>query len=190
MRPHHSLSPGDKIRQWKFLRTETIQHNKTYLFLCVCGKEKRFWKLSAVSRAKSCGCGTDNAGLTAKQRRSMLSRMQGYKNGAKVRRLGWSLTYEDFVKLVQQPCFYCGGAPKKWNCVEGAPSIQKDSPHIIPKDYEIEFTGVDRFDSLQGYTVDNTVPCCVWCNRAKSNLTFNDFKLHVERMHLWLSRKK
>lgn len=35
--------------------------------------------------------------------------------------------------------------------------------------------GVDRKDSLQGYTVDNAFPCCTCCNLMKNKFTFDDF---------------
>jgi hypothetical protein len=173
----------------QLLRTELRGKNKVYVCLCKCGKEKVFWKKSAMDRQKSCGCLMDDAGLTGKQRRSMLSRMQGYKNGAKKRNFSWELTYEQFVSVATKPCIYCGTEPKKWDCMTNSPSLRKDSPNVKPEDYIIEFTGVDRFDSKKGYTVENVVPCCVFCNRAKSDLTLEDFKKKLEKTYKWLFEK-
>lgn len=171
------------------LRTEYRGKNKVYICLCKCGKEKVFWKKSAIERQKSCGCLIDDAGLTGKQRRSMLTRMQGYKNGAKKRGFSWELTYKQFVSFATKPCFYCGTEPKKWDCMTNSPSLKKDSPNVNPSDYIIEFTGVDRINSKEGYTIDNVVPCCVFCNRAKSDLSLDDFKLKLEKTYKWLFEK-
>lgn len=181
-----SVNIGDVVGNFIVLRSEFVGKNKTWVCRCKCGLEKRFWKISAISRQKTCGCGTDEAGLTAKQRRSMLSRMQGYKAGAKVRGLEWKLSYAQFVKVATGSCFYCGVGAKTWDCVSNAPSVQKGSPNIKPQDYEIKFNGVDRLDSNVGYLSQNVVSCCVSCNRSKSDMTLDEFKSHVERMYKWL----
>ena len=71
-----------------------------------------------------------------------------------------------------------------------SPSLKKDSPNVNPKDYEINFTGIDRYDSKLGYTIENSVPCCKNCNRAKSDLSFEDFKLHIKKIYEWLHQKE
>jgi len=43
------------------------------------------------------------------------------------------------------------------------------------KNSEFWYNGLDRVDSSKHYTLDNVVPCCTVCNRAKSNLTVADF---------------
>lgn len=184
------INIGDTVGEFVVVRGEMVGKNKTWICRCRCGAEKRFWKVSAISRQKTCGCGIDEAGLTAKQRRSMLSRMQGYKSGAKSRGFDWELTYRDFVEVATGHCFYCNLEPKTWDCVTNAPSIKKDSPNIKPEDYEIKFNGVDRLNSDLGYTLGNVVPCCVNCNRSKSDMSFDNFRDHVERMYSWLFRQK
>ena len=170
-------------------RTELRGKNKVYICICKCGKERVFWKKSAIIGQKSCGCLIDDVGLSGKQRRSMLTRMQGYINGAKKRKFDWQLTYEQFVEVATKNCFYCNAEPKEWDCMTNSPSLRKDSPNVNPEDYKIKFTGVDRFNSKLGYTIDNVVPCCVFCNRAKSDLTLEDFKEKLERTYKWLSQK-
>jgi hypothetical protein len=184
------LKYGEKVNTFTFLRTELVGKNKTLICACRCGAEKRFWKLSAIKRQETCGCGMDDVGLTAKQRRSMLSRMQGYKSGAKIRNFAWEITYEQFVKVATGNCFFCNAPPKVWDCVSNAPSVRKDCPNINPADYLIKFNGIDRLNSKLGYVMDNIVSCCVHCNRAKSDMTYNEFVDHVQRMHSWLYPKK
>jgi hypothetical protein len=185
-----NVKKGDIIGNFIINNTALVGKNKVYDCICKCGNIKRFWKFSAINKQKTCGCGTDNAGFTSKQRRSIKSRMSGYINGAKKRNFSWELSYEDFCSIISKKCFYCGSDPKFWNCISNAPSLQKDSPNVNFKDYEIKFSGVDRFDSNKGYTLDNCVPCCVYCNRAKSNLSFEDFKDHIKKIYEWLFQKE
>ena len=180
-------SVGDRYGS---LIIESFEHHGKNLVIvarCDCGGTKVFWKKSAITRQESCGCSIRN-GFTSKQRRSWNSRLQGYKSGARNRGLVWEPSLNEFVKIASQPCTFCGLPPKDWECVSNAPSVQKDSPNILPEDYLIKISGVDRLDNSKGYTLENSVPCCVYCNRAKSDLSFEDFKSHVERMYNWLSQ--
>jgi len=173
----------------EFLRSELRGKNKVYICQCKCGKEKVFWKKSAMDKQKSCGCLIDDEGLSGKQRRSMLTRMQGYKNGAKKRGFVWDLTYKQFVQISSKNCFYCNTEPKEWDCMTNSPSLKKDSPNVNPSDYKIRFNGVDRIDGAKGYTIDNVVPCCTFCNRSKSDLELEKFKENIEKAYKWLFQK-
>lgn len=181
---------GDVIGSFVFIKTQLVGKNKTWVMKCRCGNIKIFWKKSAIIRQKTCGCGTDEAGLSGKQARSIKSRMQGYKSGAKKRGFEWLLSYEDFVRISTKACLYCGFEPKKWDCMTNSPSLKKDSPNVDARDYEIYFTGVDRYDSKLGYTVENSVPCCKNCNRAKSDMSFEEFKKHIKNIYQWLHHKE
>jgi hypothetical protein len=174
---------GSKVNGFTVLRNEWLNKNKIWICACDCGNEKIFWKLSAITKQKTCGCGVDEAGLTAKQRRSVNSRMNSYKQGAKTRGFDWNLSYLEFVEITTKNCMYCDASPKSWDCISGAPSLQKDSPNVNSEDYQILFNGIDRINSDEGYDIDNCVPCCTSCNRSKSDLSLSEFKQHVERMY-------
>lgn len=182
------IAVGDVFGSLTVDRFELRGKNHVLIARCICGQEKVFWKKSAIRNIKSCGCLSDLNGVTGKQRRSWNLRLQGYKNGAKKRGLLWQLTFQEFVKICSLPCHYCGAEPKSWDCITSSPAIQKDSPNAVPTDYLINFTGVDRYNSSLGYTADNCVSCCVYCNRAKSDLSFEEFKNHMERITNWLSQ--
>lgn len=183
------ISIGDQFGSLTVDRFELRKKNHVLVAKCICGKEKVFWKKSAIKAQKSCGCLSDLSGITGKQRRSWNSRLQGYKNGALKRNLLWELSFQDFVDICSKPCYYCNEPPKTWDCVSNAPSVQLNTPNSVSEDYKIRFTGVDRYDSKKGYTKENCVPCCVYCNRAKSDLSFEDFKAHIERISQWLLQK-
>lgn len=41
---------------------------------------------------------------------------------------------------------------------------------------------IDRIDSTKDYSIDNVVPCCKFCNWAKSDLKQKDFYDWVQRV--------
>ncbi len=183
------IKKGDKIGNFTFLKTEWHNgKNKIWVMQCECGKEKTFWKKSAITKQKTCGCGIDKAGLTKEQRRTINGRLSSYKQGAKQRQLEWDLSYEKFVEITSQSCFYCNAEPVRINCFENAPSLQKDSPNADWTKYTTYFNGIDRLNNSLGYVENNVVPCCTYCNRAKSDLSFNDFKNHIETIYKWLNK--
>ena len=72
------------------------------------------------------------------------------RSSAYARGLSFDLSYSDVVRLIKQPCRYCG-----------------DDRGLR--------RGLDRMDSSLGYTLDNVVPACVDCNNAKSDVfTFEE----------------
>lgn len=81
-------------------------------------------------------------------KRSVRRRFTDAKNKAiNKRKLSWTLTFEEYTKLVSLPCHYCAnrlGAPVKRS------------------------VGLDRLDSNKGYELSNVVSCCYICNCIKS----------------------
>ena len=66
---------------------------------------------------------------------------------AKIRKIAWNITKEDYAELNSKPCFYCGGP--------------------LPK----VGVGLDRIsnDKLIGYSRENVVPCCGTCNSIRGD---------------------
>lgn len=72
---------------------------------------------------------------------------------AKRRGLEWTITREDFNRLMLGVCTYCGDS------IAGTGS------------------SLDRVDNTNGYTLDNIVPCCKDCNWARSDrFTYAEMK--------------
>ena len=83
-----------------------------------------------------------------------------YKSGAAYRSVPFTLTFDEFVKLIELPCYYCGQPP---------------SNTFRPGRFEDEisiYQGIDRENNEQGYTRSNSVPCCITCNNMKKNNNF------------------
>ena len=59
-------------------------------------------------------------------------------------------------------------------------STRKESRRRGNGDYT--YNGIDRVDNTRGYTLDNVVPCCFKCNRAKDTMTKEEFLEWVGRV--------
>lgn len=84
------------------------------------------------------------------------AREKDYRVDAARRGLEFSLTREEFRRLHQGTCVYCG---------------------VLPAN------GVDRKDNTLGYSVTNAVPCCAQCNYGKRDQTVKEFLDWVRRVH-------
>ena len=84
-----------------------------------------------------------------------------YKHIAKKKNLDFQLQFADFLALIRSPCAYCG-----------------TDPHRIWKVGSAHFTcnGIDRIENVQGYTLENSAPCCSECNYAKRGMSVEEFK--------------
>lgn len=87
-----------------------------------------------------------------------------YKSSAVKRNYPFELTYDEFVSLVQQDCYYCGTPPK-----------QRHNARVHSNYWPVHYNGVDRVDNTKGYVTGNTVPCCGTCNRAKGKMSVEEF---------------
>lgn len=74
-----------------------------------------------------------------KNSRKLPNRYRAAKQRAKTRGLTFSLSFDEWCKLVTKPCHYCS-AP--------LPSTG---------------VGLDRRDNARGYHTDNVLPCCTGC---------------------------
>lgn len=100
----------------------------------------------------------DERNYNEERKRNRLKHYTEYKKGASVRNIWFELTIEEFVSLVDKPCFYCDAYNSN------------------------ESMGVDRLYSDIGYCVQNCVSCCKLCNFMKSDLTPLEFIEHIEKI--------
>ena len=93
---------------------------------------------------------------------------RNYKRNAKNRGLSFKLSRNEFRQLTQQNCRYCGIEP--YNRATGT---RKDTRKRFYGDYI--YNGIDRVDASCGYNIENCVPCCKKCNRAKDTMSEDEF---------------
>jgi hypothetical protein len=135
--------------------------------LCDCGRETIVYTGHLKSgHTQSCGCFYIKDTLGHLQNSVYLS----YRAGAKVRGFSFSLSREELVSISQQDCSYCGQAP----------SNNKAYTYSTGAVCSFRYNGVDRVDNTGGYSLDNCVPCCFQCNRAKMNQTAEEFIAHCK----------
>lgn len=88
--------------------------------------------------------------------------IKAYQNGAKQRNLKWGLSDEEARKLFGSNCYYCGIAPFLYA-------------------YRFLYNGIDRLDNKKGYTKENCVTSCKWCNFAKRDRSLEEFTAWIKR---------
>lgn len=123
-------------------------------------------------KCKFCNMETEDAGINLY--------LRYYKEGALKRGYNFELTPKDFVSIISKNCYYCGDSPREHNFT--ARSLSK-------KKYTIIANGIDRFDNDKGYNLENCVPCCTTCNVMKNNLSYRDFKLHINKIYNNIAKK-
>ena len=146
-----------------------------WLCKCDCGNEVTVVGNNLRKGAtKSCGCLQRECARELKSLpkgvayfNALVSMMKG---NAKTRSLEWQLTREQVRHLTKRSCHYCGAEPSQ------VLSSRKYSGTYA-------YNGLDRVDNDKGYTIDNVVPCCFVCNRAKGNLTTGEFYAWIERVY-------
>ena len=179
MKKRMNLKEGDTFN---FLTVIAYHHTgnhyrKYYIFKCTCGNEIILLGSNVVSgNTKSCGCFQhrymkehnllpNNLGV----KRMIIKQ---YTRHAKDRNIKYDLSEEKFIELIEQPCHYCGATKtniiKTKNCKQGYP-----------------YTGIDRIDSVKGYTDENCVPCCGQCNKAKMAMKREEFLTWIKSVYVY-----
>lgn len=80
-------------------------------------------------------------------RQTTSGKFTSYKQNAKNNGLIFSISKEEFEKIINESCYYCNKTGY----------------------------GIDRIDSKKGYIKENIVPCCSMCNFMKQEFNFNQF---------------
>lgn len=162
---------GTIVGPYKVLKYErTINHKLRYEMECmICGKhyhdkELNYANMQNIKNCAHCGMPTSDPGINTLYRE--------YKDGAYNRKLDFSLTNDEFLNIIKQPCYYCGELPSD--------RVKTSSKGIK---YTITVNGIDRIDSSKGYNINNCVPCCTFCNIAKHNYSNEYFLNKIKQIY-------
>lgn len=91
------------------------------------------------------------------------SRWVHARNGAKRRKLAFTLTFEEYSEIVKNNCYYCND------------DISTSAG-----------SSLDRIDNSLGYHVDNVNPCCGSCNRRRSkSMSAEEFRKQSKLNGRW-----
>lgn len=103
---------------------------------------------------------------------------KGYEKRAKAKGLEFTLTIEIALKLFNSNCDYCGLEPQKINAIYSGNTV----------DGVCKANTIDRIDSSKGYTIDNIVPCCNTCNKAKLIMSKKEFLDWITKVYTYQNK--
>jgi len=176
---------------------EKGEQRSRWLFNCECGST-RISKASAVVKGfiKSCKECTAKEYKSAQGARgrnkkfepkeaSFRAKASNVKAHAKIRNIPWALTLEQTSEILKMDCHYCGCGPSNpYNTFKNRSwkqSLKYPKENVLEKG-EILYNGVDRLDSDIGYTPENSVPCCTFCNVAKNDRPVEEFLIWLDKL--------
>jgi hypothetical protein len=146
-----------------------------YKCVCDCGNETHVATANLNNnKTKSCGCYIKKD-LQKTLERSVFSR---YKTTAKKKNLEFNLKYYEFKKISESPCAYCGEIGSIKNI------------HKKYNQFNYFCNGIDRVDNSKGYTLENSVACCSWCNSMKNTHNVKDFIDKINKIQKHLTTNK
>ena len=166
-------------------------HRNKHLWLCKCscGKEKIVVSDNLSSgKSKSCGClYAENLSRKGNQygiyedREKALLKVQYSHLSRRNKKMGYegTIDFELFCTLSKSPCKYCGISHSKE--IEDRLNESKKQKRL--SDHILTCNGIDRVDSKKGYTNDNSVPCCKFCNFAKHTMSEKDFYVWIKKVY-------
>jgi len=169
------LTPGSKFNKLTIIGLAEIRYGTQAIWLCRCdcGKEAKIPTYRLTNGAvKSCGCVRHRPPGESGLRRLFYS----YKSQAINDGKSFLVTLEEFKFLTSSNCFYCDVTP----C-----SVMK-MPNYALGSYI--YNGLDRLNSLEGYVLNNVVPCCTKCNMMKWVLSKEDFLKHITKIFYYQKR--
>lgn len=137
-------------------------------------------------RSKSCGClkaeflsRSGNQYGLYKDREKALLRVQYSHLRRRNKKFGDDcMSFDYFAVMVKKPCHYCGLPFSKE--IEDRLDERANGKRL--SDRILKCNGIDRKDSSQEYTLENSVPCCKFCNCAKNIMTEHEFLEWVKRV--------
>lgn len=160
-----------------------------WLCLCDCGKEKVVVSDNLSSgKSNSCGClraeflarKGNQYGIYEDREKALLKVQYSHlKRRNEAKGFTDTVSLDVFSLLVKSPCKYCGIEYSKE--IEDRLNESKRKKRL--SDHVLKCNGVDRVDNTKGYSIDNSVPCCKFCNIAKHTMSEGDFYAWVRRVY-------
>jgi hypothetical protein len=178
---------AEDITGQTFNRLRAIERHSTkpryWICVCVCGNKKEvFLHNLKQGMVKSCGCLVREHAKENWRKQAIKNRKEfGYANSRKIysqkkrdaknRGIDFEITFDDFRTISSKNCFYCNVEPLQSNDF----GLQTYGVY--------KYNGMDRVNPAIGYKLDNIVPCCWNCNKAKSSLSQDEFKSLIRNIY-------
>lgn len=154
-------------------RSHTSRNKKEVFWDCQCDCGTKSTVKGSHLRgdhSRSCGCqkgGKPGLNALPDSLGAFNSSYCQYRNSAGRRNRVFNLTKDEFRKITQSPCFYCGSPPSNIYTLTTGRYV---------------YNGIDRKDNDVGYILENCVPCCEICNKAKRGMPFDEFLDWIRRL--------
>ncbi len=141
--------------------------NKLWKCECSCGEFTNIRQTRLIrGKVKNCKCrGLSRDEVVIRQI------LCTYKKQASQNLRSFSLTDDQFRKIIKSDCYYCGSEPQNIRRLK-----RKN------RTFEYIYNGIDRINNEIGYQFENCVACCYICNRAKNSLPVNSFTNWINRL--------
>lgn len=161
-----------------------------WLCECDCGNEKVVVSDNLSSgKSKSCGClkkeflskKGNQFGLYKDRQEAMMKVQYSHlkRRHSNNKMIGMIIDFKTFSELSKDKCKYCGLKHSKE--IDDRLSESKSNKRL--SDEVLMINGIDRIDSNVGYTKENSVTCCKYCNFAKHTMSENDFYKWIKRVY-------
>lgn len=182
---------GDKHGRLTVISHSGKDHRNKHLWLCLCecGNEKVVVGDNLSSgKSNSCGClkteflarRGNQYGLYEDREVALLKVQYSHlKRRNKLKGFSDVISLDEFCTISKSPCKYCGLEYSKE--IEDRVNESKKQKRL--SDHVLKCNGVDRVDSSKGYTVENSVACCKYCNTAKNTMTESEFYAWIKRVY-------
>lgn len=153
----------------------TAGHDIIWLFQCDCGNtvERPASRVASIAKTHRSSCGCYNPGKHIRvnpegvvARRVAISH---YRIRARKKGREFLLTDREIDDLFSGNCYYCGASPTNTTTAKGSLG-------------SFTYNGIDRLNSSLGYITGNVVSCCPVCNRAKSDMLYEEFVSWARRV--------
>jgi len=95
--------------------------------------------------------------------------VNAYKQRARRKNIKWKLTKKQALSLFVNNCMICKTSPS-------------NTMNTLRNSGTFKYNGIDRVDSNKDYTIDNVQTMCFICNRAKGDLTQNEFNNWITKL--------
>lgn len=159
-------------RKFNQLTVVEFSHTNKYRvshWKCICDCGNKIVKIVQSGSLKtggtqSCGCSRKlDTGIA-----TLNTLFRNCKKSALERNYIFQLSLEEFKNIINQNCHYCSESPQNRSF-----STKNNDSYIA--------NGIDRKDNHIGYILENCLPCCIICNRAKGSLPYQSFLNYLSR---------
>lgn len=166
------IDPGQSYGEWTVVDRETKVDSSGALLvhvLCSCGEGSFVSSIGLrkgkTKKCKSCALRGRHAKAGSLEERLAANVRYMYQRAARQKGRAHELTHRDYVSLIFLSCSYCGQEPMSRKKVGS---------------FEVKYNGLDRVDNSKGYLTNNVVPCCLVCNRAKRDMSQDEWLSWIE----------